>query len=540
MAERIPVIQRNMRKSVLLSLSVSSALLISAAYPPLNFGILAWIGLAPLLLALRQKGSFSASMLALQFGCLMGMGAFYWGNSITPINLADFLIMVMVFGLYFLPFGALYSWMSRHIGFWIIIGAPALWVSMEYTRSNLFFLSFPWNLLGHSQYRYLPAIQIADITGVYGISFFMVMVNQLLSQVSDFFSLRRGKSSHLAAANSWWLAQLLAVVLSLTTVLSYGWYRLDAPESNKRLSVALIQANVLTRDNMPYAEQKEHLEAYKRLTEEAAKRKPDLIIWPASSLPEPINASRLVRHTVRRLAREIGSYFLVGGSGYEKLKPQKDGYLPYSNSEFLISPSGQVKGQYNKIRLLPFNEYLPLKGKITWPRWITTIKESFLPGESYTIFQVSEARFGSPICWENLFPDLFRRFVEKGANFMVSATNEGFFGPTAAPNQTLAMNIFRAVENRVAVARSATTGVSAFINPNGEIVERIRDKNNKDLFVAGFLVRDIPLSNKKTFYTVHGDIFAYCVIGLTVFFIIITLWLEKLSRYTSRICDERH
>lgn len=126
-----------------------------------------------------------------------------------------------------------------------------------------------------------------------------------------------------------------------------------------------------------------------------------------------------------------------------------------------------------------------------------------------------------------MFPDLFGRFVKDGAQFMVSVTNEGFFGKTSAPYQSLAINVFRAVENRIAVVRSATTGISAFINPNGEIVERVEDIAGRDIFVSGFRVRDIPLSNKKTFYTVYGDIFTYVVIGITVLMILASFFKQK-------------
>jgi apolipoprotein N-acyltransferase len=299
----------------------------------------------------------------------------------------------------------------------------------------------------------------------------------------------------------------------------YGWQHLAAPQSDKRIRVALVQANVLARAGMNPLEQLEHMGAYQQLTREAAKSRPDLIVWPASSLPAAISASRVVKVTLEELARETGTYLLVGGAGYDKVKPRKERFLPYSNSEFLISPSGRVEAQYNKIRLLPFNEYPPLSGIITWPSWITTVKESFLGGESYTLFKVGAAKFGTPICWENAFPEFFRRFVMEGANLMVSVTNEGFFGRSAAPYQTLAMNVFRAVENRVAVVRSAPTGISAFISPHGEIIERVHDSQGKDLFVAGYLVRDVPLSNNKTFYTLYGDIFVYvvaCSLGMII------------------------
>jgi len=128
-----------------------------------------------------------------------------------------------------------------------------------------------------------------------------------------------------------------------------------------------------------------------------------------------------------------------------------------------------------------------------------------------------------------MFSNFFRRFVREGAHFMVSVTNEGFLGRTSAPYQSLAMNVFRAVENKVAIVRAATTGVSAFINPDGEIVERVRDSNGNDLFVSGVLVGDVPLSNIKTLYTVYGEVFAYAVIGVAAFIILVSLCAKSWS-----------
>jgi len=513
-------------------LPVASALLVTVSFPPFDRGILVWLGLSPLLFALRQRGPFVAAGLAFLFGCFFGIGAFYWGLSIPLINPVKFLIVLLTFSLYFLAFGFLYRRISAGLGSWIMVGAPALWVALEYIRSNLFFLSFPWNLLGHSQYQYLPVIQIADITGVYGISFLIVMVNQVLSQVPDLLLTRRLAptltAGHAGGIN--WAAHLLTLAVVLALTFSYGWHRLVAPQGGAHLRVALVQANVLTRDNMPSAEQLEHLRAYERLTKEATGSKPDLIVWPASSLPAPVGSSLLVHYLVGRLADETGTYLLVGSAGHEKSKPRKEGDPPYSNSEFLISPHGRIQEQYDKIRLLPFNEDLPLKGKVNWPRWVTTLQKSFIPGQAYTLFQVSGARFGAPICWENMFPDLFRRFVRDGAQFMVSVTNEGFFGRTSAPYQTLAINVFRAVENRVAIVRAATTGVSGFINANGEIVERVRGSSGEDLFVSGVLVWDVPLSNNKTFYTVYGDIFAYTVIGTAALILLISVCAQQGPR----------
>jgi apolipoprotein N-acyltransferase len=281
---------------------------------------------------------------------------------------------------------------------------------------------------------------------------------------------------------------------------------------------------------MSLADQATHLRAYEGLTREAARQRPDLIVWPSSSLPAPITSSRLVQFTLDRLARETGAYLLVGGTAGDKLGAQTNGYAGYSTSQFLISPAGRLQGQYNKIRLTPFDEYLPLEGLVPWPRWITTLQGGFVPGDTYALLPVSRARVAAPICWESIFPDVFRRFVRDGAQLMISATNEGFFGRTAAPHQTLAMNVFRAVENRVAIARAATTGVSAFISPKGDVIERVRGQQGDDLFVAGVLVRDLPLSTERTFYTVYGDVFAHAVIGATALIVLASRWPGRDAR----------
>lgn len=517
---------------------VTSGLLVAASFPRLDLSIIAWFGLAPFLYALRHTGSLAAAGLGFIFGYFYGLGTFYWLPLTEDVSFPRFLLLILpTFSLYYLSFGLLYRLIRPTTGSWIIVAAPALWVAMEYARANLFFLSMPWNLLAHSQYRYLPVIQIADITGVYGISFLIVMVNQYLSQVFELF-FKEGKWApsygfrKIFTKN--WIVSFIMIVVVIAFTFIYGWQKSVLPGSEESLRVALIQANVLTRNNMDIADQKKHLAAYTKLTNEVSSSKPDLIIWPASSLPAPISSS-LIRKTVRKLARETGTYLLVGGAGVEKFKPRKKGQLPYSNSEFLFGPTGRIKTQYNKIRLVPFDEYLPLQDTITWPRWITKRSESFIPGKAYTLFQVSGAKFGTPICWESMFSDLFRHFVMRGANFMVNVTNEGYTGRTSAPYQTLATTVFRAVENRVAIVRVAPTGVSCYISPNGKIVERISDSKGNDLFVSGTLIRDVPLYNSKTFYTLHGDIFAFAAIGVVILCILASLYTRwRPSSYRLR------
>jgi apolipoprotein N-acyltransferase len=491
-------------------LATVSSVILATSFPPYNFQFAAWFGLVPLLLALRTAGSWESSLLGFLFGFLLMVGSQYWALQIQQLDLLRFLIMGFLLSLYFMIFGLAYAALCRRISRLMILLAPALWVALEYARSSFFFLAWPWNLLGHSQYQVLPVIQIVDLTGVYGVSFLLVMVNQVLSDLAS-----RGLWPNPTTDDGMatgipqpgWRVNLVVAALGVGLTLGYGWLRLSEGNATRTFRVAIIQANRYVHNNMPAQEQIEHMLVYRQLSLQAAQSKPALIVWPASSLPALIT-SKVVSHVLLKLAYETGAYLLVGGAGYEKDRPRQDGDLLYSNREFLIAPTGGIEGQYDKIRLLPFNEYLPLKDIISWPRWITALRSSFIPGERYTLFRVSGTAFGTPICWENMFPDHFRRFVRDGAEFMVSATNEGFFGHSGAPYQTLAMNVFRAVENRVAVVRTAATGVSAFIDPNGRIAAKVQDRTGEDLFVAGYLVREIPLSSSKTFYTCYGDVFA--------------------------------
>jgi apolipoprotein N-acyltransferase len=514
---------------------VFSALLLTLSLPPHDAGLLAWCALAPLLYGLRQRGLFAAACQGLLFGFLFWLGSHTWVHSLGLMSPLSRFLLPLALSVYFVIFGLLYRLVSGRLGPWIIVAGPALWVALEHLRSTLFFLAWPWNLAGHSQHLFLPVIQVADLAGVYGISFVLLMSNQLLSQVPELIAAKRNGAAEAGGrpAGAAWAAQALLFALVMAGVLAYGWRAMAAPDGGKTLRAAIVQANLVAHDGMSQRERKAHLEDYLPMTREAVGRGAELIIWPASSLPAPPSVDRVVRDFVRGLAKETGVHLLVGGAGVDKVTPRKEGYTRfYANSEYLVAPSGRYVGQYNKMKLLPFNEYIPLQGKVTWPRWITPLEESFLPGEEFTVFEVKEARFGTPICSENSHPSHYSRFVREGANFMVSATNDAFFGVADGPYQTFVSNVFRAVENGVAVARASTTGISAFIGPDGRVVERVMDGRGDDLFVSGLIMTDVPLAEVMTFYTRHGDLFARVIDGVAVFSILTALAVSAKSRST--------
>lgn len=510
-----------MKAALLLVAAATSGALATLSLPAWSAHWLAWLALVPLLLSLRRVGVLFATVLGFAFGAVLGGASFFWVTTIPDLNALRFGLMIVVFSVYYAIFGALYAAANLRHGRWLVVAAPSLWVACEYARGSMSFLAYPWNFLAHSQYESLVLIQIADVTGAYGVSFILVMVNQLLSELVDPVRVRH------------WRTPAITTAIALAATLAYGWRALSVDPHAGTLRVGIVQADVTAHNGMTVKEQMQHLAAYERLTQLAVAEHPDLIVWPSSSLPGPISFW-MIGIAVSDIAGRARVPLLVGGAGGDKFAPAREGQLAYSNSEILISPSGTLEGQYNKVHLTPFTEQVPLQGSVTWPRWMTTLEKSFVAGDRYTVFHVGPGRFGTPICWENAFPDLFRRFVLAGANFMVSPTNEYVFGRTSGPRQTLAMNVFRAVENRVAVARAATTGISAFIDSRGRIVAKVADARGEDLFVSGVVTWDVPLSSEISFYTVHGDVFAQVTTVFALLALVFGAWPRWRRREAGR------
>jgi apolipoprotein N-acyltransferase len=238
------------------------------------------------------------------------------------------------------------------------------------------------------------------------------------------------------------------------------------------------------------------------------------------------NKDELARFS--ELARATGAYLLVGSAERPKFRSNevRTGAAA-SNTAFLIAPSGEIAGRYDKIRLLPFGEYLPLK-QFSWPSRIASSWSAgeFRPGTRYTVFNLEDTQFAVTICWENIFPDLFRRFVKNGAKLMINITNEAWFGETAAPYQLMAMSVFRAVENHVSIARAANTGISVFIDPMGRIVSKVK-RGGKDIFVEGYRVENVSVSSTNTFYTKYGDVFAKGCTAASLLLLLLPLLRSK-------------
>ncbi len=383
-----------------------------------------------------------------------------------------------------------------------MIIAPVLWVTLEYARTYII-TGFPWSLIGYSQYSFLPLIQISDITGVYGISFLVAAVNGLIFDLIGHE--RTGESKWALHRNVKSGAIMLAIVIIASLV--YGLGKLKHNDQGNSITVTVLQGNIDQDKKWDRNYQREVIDTYKDLTLAAvAAEKSDLVVWPESALPFIFGYDENLTNEVRDLQKQINSHMLIGSV---LLKGSEKGKSLLSNSVIMLSPGTDAIEVYDKIHLVPFGEYVPLGNLFPFIKKLVVAVGDFVQGKDVTVMNTPFAKIGNLICYEIAFPGLVRKFIYNGANLIVTVTNDAWFGRTSAPYQHFSMAVFRAIENRVPVARSANTGISGFIDSRGRIMEK------SDIFVKASLTKKIYVGNEKSFYAGHGDVFAYACLLIT-------------------------
>jgi len=491
-------------------LSLLSGILLILSFPNFDFEFLAWFALVPLFYSIEEKRLYPSFKLGFLSGFVSFLGILYWiivavhtyGN--VPFILSGLILLLLV--IYLSLFTGAFTFLTRLIqtcsGIQTILFAPILWVALEYLRSFLL-TGFPWGYLGHTQYLNLPFIQMADTTGVYGLSFVILSVNAALFAVLQQWPKR-----------AFPLKEVAITVLILLGFLIYGYAKMKHVDretaQSPSLKIGLVQGNIDQSIKWNESFQLETLKIYRRLSMRVAEDKPDLIIWPETATPFFFQDAKEYQPIVLEIPEETNAFLLFGTPFYKLEK----GRVNYYNSAFLVSPSKKLIGKYDKIHLVPFGEYIPLKKLLFFIE--SSLGEgigNFKPGEGIVNLSLPQGEFGVLICFEIIFPDLCRRFVKEGADFLVTITNDAWFGRTSAPFQHLSIATFRAIENRVFIARAANTGISAFIDPKGKIVKE------GDIFTEETMNGTIRMMKGKTFYTLYGDVFAWICSGFSIFFL---------------------
>jgi len=464
---------------------ILSAVLLTLSFPNYNLWPLAWVGFVPLFLALNNKSQKETFFLFFITGVIFWSGVIYW---LVHVTLAGTIILVLYLALYFGIFGLIIRPSTRRSTPYAFLFIPSVWVCLEYIRGWLF-TGFPWAILGYSQYLNLPAMQIADITGVWGVSFLVMLVN--VAVVEIIWSVKNKLRLRLRI-----VSVFLGLILSVA--LFYGYIKLyQRPTANEQrpIKISVIQGNIPQDLKWEPAAREEIIGKYLHLTREALKDKPDLIIWPEAAIPAVIEDSPEYFKEIRDFTREMRIPLLLGA-----VRNKRELYY---NNAILLSGDGELVGEYSKLHLVPFGEYIPLRKALPFLETVVPIGD-FSAGQEYTVFTNDTIHFSVLICFEDLFPGLSRRFVNQGADFLVNITNDAWFGKTSSPYQHFSASVFRAVENRVPVVRAANTGVSGFIAPSGRIIYAtgifIDDAKTQEL---GFY------SKKRTLYSRFGDIFVF-------------------------------
>jgi len=495
------------------ALAALSGVLLALSYPTFHLALLAFGALVPLLVAVEGLRARPAIALGIITGVVFSLLSLPWlvhtmvtyGGLPIPVSVLLLLALSLYLGLYVGVFAFGVSRLAPDKALGYVVGAAGLWVGLEYLRTFLV-TGFPWNLFGYTQYRNLPAIQIAALTGVYGISFLLVLANAALACAVLHF--RRGSSRPFRP--------LVGVGLVLLGVVLFGMERLRSVDTGPgAIRVAIVQGNIEQGMKWNPGSVDRTLAVYRRLSEQDRGRA-DLIVWPESAVPFFLREGGPLTDKVRGVATTTRAYLLVGS-------PDRDeGRAPrYYNSAFLIAPTGMIVQKYDKMHLVPFGEYIPLSSVLFFVHKMAAGIGDFSAGRSFTVFELPRGRFGVLICFEAIFPDQVRRYILAGADFLVNITNDAWFGQSAAPYQHLSMAAMRAVENGVYVVRAANTGISALVTPTGRIVQA------SDLFVEAVLSVEVGRGSGRTVYTRYGDFFAWACGGISLF--VLAPWRRRRS-----------
>ena len=497
-------------------LAILSGILLALSFPKADLSVLVWFAFVPLLLAIAKKKPARAFRLGFVCGLTAYGGILYWLNIVMTIYgklpwlLSVFLYLILA--AYLALYVGIIAMMVRkgeNSGITPLLSFPVLWVGLEYLRS-FFLTGFPWASLGYSQYRILPLIQVADITGVYGLSFLIVFANAV------FLCIIRG--AVMKGHSVYPTKSAVLLLFLLITTLAYGFMRLNGAEKGEPLKIALVQGNIPQDVKWDPAFQESTIAVYERLTKESCAAGTGLVVWPESAVPFYFQDDPRYAARIKRLAIDVNGYMVVGSPAYD----DEGGAIKYRNSAYLLSPTGQVLGRSDKIHLVPFGEYVPLAKMLPFVHKLVVGIGDFSPGKGTVPLAIDKGKIGVLICFEGIFPELSRGYCRAGSRLLVNITNDAWYGRSSAPYQHLSMTVFRAVENRVPLVRAANTGITAIIDSKGHI------HGMTQLFREAYLTGEVRMGEGDTIYTRYGDIFAGICLGFSA--IIAVLSLRKHGR----------
>lgn len=494
-------------KNMRLPLTLLSSILYAFSFPSFlnieGWGFLIFTAFIPLLAVIKISSIHRGIFYGIVFGILQTMIINYWLATFSLVSLQFVTLLYTGLFTFFMIF-TVYIYKKSSFG-WILF--PVSWIVFEWARSSGF-SAYPWCLTGSALYKYLPLIQIASVTGIWGISFLVVLIN---TSVAEYLFHRKipGKLKHIPLYSA--AAVLLAVTLFGTAEIK----RDNEISEDKRVSLSLIQQNADPRKTS----YEESFETLKTLTDTARGEKiTDLVVWSETAYVPNIrrwgsmekNHSSLTKltHEFLDYQKKGNFHLLTGNDDYEIVTAENgDIFRNEYNAAVYFSDKGKRLDTYRKIRLVPFTEYFPFKEELPWMYNLLLNMDVNLwePGKVRTVFKHPDFNFSTPICFEDLFPDYVRGFVNNGADVIINISNDYWSLTETEGMQHFINGLFRAVENRRYVVRATASGLTGVIDRKGEIIDTV------PFYEQHYLNTEIPVNNRlnieRTVYTKYGDWF---------------------------------
>jgi apolipoprotein N-acyltransferase len=480
----------------------------AVANPPLDIGPLAFVALIPLLWGLRGARSRRGALLGFAFGLTYYGIVLYW---ILRVGVIAWLPLVAYQAAYSAGFGALapHLWDERRPGR-SALATAALWTAIDWVRAVWPLGGFTWGTFGNTQHGNGLLLPLAILTGVWGVTFVVVLVNGLILGALRLTG-ERGRARSRQALRA---GALLAGAAAASTLPGF----VGVPvASGPSVDVAVVQGNApRERATDFYLRSRDVAANHIRLNLRLATNPPDLAVWPENALDVDPAQDPVLRAAVEASIRTVGVPTLAGAV----TDAPGDHWF---NQVLFYSPQGQVVDRYTKIHPVPFGEYVPFRKLLGWVEQLRVVPRDIAPGHAIRLFQIDGVRIGTPICFENIFPNLFRKFAGAGANLMIVTTNDSSWGGTAASREHVIMSQIRAVETGRWIVQAAISGESAVVDPRGRVIV------HTDLFVPAILRFDVPTSSARTFYVRWGDWFPWACI-LAVLLVLVAGVLRRRGR----------
>jgi apolipoprotein N-acyltransferase len=497
--------------------------LLAASFPKFGHPALAWVSLAPLIVAVTIASRAGASgrrlfALGVATGVVYFTGTIYWIGGVMAAHggIALPLAYGLMVGLaiHLSLFVGLFSWtlgrVVRRFGPSGVWWAPVLWVAAEWLRAWLGW-DFPWVLLGASQATVVPVVQVASVVGTYGLSALVATVGTAAAVLA--ISRRRADRRGVVAV----AALLVAVMAGGAWRESRGALR----AAGMPMRVGLLQGDIPQDAKWDPAFRASIMDRYLDLSRQAVGAGAQIVIWPEASTPFYFNLDADAAAPVRRLAAEARVPFIVGT---DELERPGDGRPDrYYNAAVLVGSDGRTRATYRKVKLVPFGEYVPFKEILFFVGPLVEAVSDFTAGTALTVFEAEGSRLSVAICYEAVYASIARSFVRDGAQLLATITNDAWFGRSSAAYQHFEQASLRAVEQGRYLVRAANTGISGAVDPYGRVITAT------GLFEPAAITVDVRLLNARTIYHAIGDVVAWLSLGLTG----VLLWLTRQSRMTA-------